>query len=940
MLAGWLGSADRVLVVGQASGDLPELLDSTGRDVTGVVFEAAAKGEAQVFCSSVAVIGSDDHVFPDELGSATFDAIVFDGALEHLEQPWALLADAKRLLREGGLVLAALPNIRFGAIRLALIKGSPVALGNRFAGFTSESSGELFVRAGYRVARVSRLQRRIFEPVASLPIVERTEFSSAILAEVESDPDAHVFEFLVAASPASSDEAGRVAGGGVDDSTALREAAAAFDSQKSAMAAELERNAALERVNELAGKLAAQEAAAREVWRRNEALETSFREATKAAEAVQQRAAAMSARVEAMETANKERESIRAALAEKTREAEEVWTEVVALRKQSAALEAEAEQAREQVLEVRTRLEESASRLAALESSERAARYLQETSQAEVDRLRTQTIALEQHARESRSLLDAANARDAEHAADRRAANERLEAANAGLADLRRRIAAVERERQDARDSLGTARSELAKRETELQEVRWSAAGRISELEASEQSEKRQRDLLLAELDGARGRVTALEENANATYVELTAANKRVADLDSWCTAQAARIAEIEGSETAARTELSAVAAREAELGKRAAELEASEQSEKRQRELLLVELSSARDRVAALEESAHTTYLELAAAKKRVGDSDVRYATQAAELTAIAAREANLLAREEIQNARIGELAEAESSARVLYDEAKGELTRARWQAENAERRARETDAAVRAARETEARLQDRIAQLETLAGEQRTRFLELEEHALLALDESEAKALAVEADWFAMYGELEAVRASSGELELALDERSTLADALARKVDKLDETLRREIEKHDSTRTEVLRARAELATTHAELIETRERADGSMAKAAQLKVQVVRAELQISELELLASERARQLRDLDAELEATRQASQAQIEATRKAALAERIVMRDYADETQARNDARARDFEAIIANLNRESEERRQQLENLLNELNRVR
>ena len=501
MLAGWLGGAERVLVVGQASGDLPELLDSSGRDVAGAVFNAAAKDEAQVFCSSVALIGSDDDAFPDTLAPASFDAIVFDGALEHLEKPWALLADAKRLLREGGIVIAALPNIRFGAIRLALIKGAPIALENRYAGFTSESSGELFVRAAYRVARVSRLQRRIFEPHASLPVIERTDFSNAVLAEVESDPDAHVFEFLVAASPVPSDGAGR-AGDTSDVSTALREAAAAFDSQKTAMAAELERNAALERINDLVAKLAAQEAAAREVWRRNEALETAFREATAAAEAIEQRTASMSARVESMEIASKEHESLASAFADKTREAEEVWTELVALRKHAAGLETEAEQARDQVLEMRTRFEDSASRLAELESSERAARYLQETSQAEVDRLRTQAIALEQRARESRSLLDTAHARDAEHEADRRAAHDRLEAADANLAEMRRRIGVVDRERQEIRDQLDAVQGrQLAKREAEIQEAGRAAAARISELEATQESEKGQRDLLLIELN-------------------------------------------------------------------------------------------------------------------------------------------------------------------------------------------------------------------------------------------------------------------------------------------------------------------------------------------------------------------------------------------------------------------------------------------------------
>ena len=101
-IARGLATASRTLLAGRCWGSLPELLESLGCDVTGVVFGPAARDEAQVACSAVEVINPGDRCFPEGLAPHSFDAIIFDDALEHFEQPSALLIDADRLLAEGG----------------------------------------------------------------------------------------------------------------------------------------------------------------------------------------------------------------------------------------------------------------------------------------------------------------------------------------------------------------------------------------------------------------------------------------------------------------------------------------------------------------------------------------------------------------------------------------------------------------------------------------------------------------------------------------------------------------------------------------------------------------------------------------------------------------------------------------------------------------------
>src|SRR5437868_10634770 len=45
-----------------------------------------------------------------ELPDASFDCIVFNDVLEHLHDPYSVVADVARLLAPGGVVVASLPN--------------------------------------------------------------------------------------------------------------------------------------------------------------------------------------------------------------------------------------------------------------------------------------------------------------------------------------------------------------------------------------------------------------------------------------------------------------------------------------------------------------------------------------------------------------------------------------------------------------------------------------------------------------------------------------------------------------------------------------------------------------------------------------------------------------------------------------------------------------
>ena len=70
--------------------------------------------------------------------------------LEHLKDPWAILGNIKENLKPDGYVVASIPNIAHGAIRLALLEGrfDYTSLGilddTHLRFFTRESIFELF----------------------------------------------------------------------------------------------------------------------------------------------------------------------------------------------------------------------------------------------------------------------------------------------------------------------------------------------------------------------------------------------------------------------------------------------------------------------------------------------------------------------------------------------------------------------------------------------------------------------------------------------------------------------------------------------------------------------------------------------------------------------------------------------------------------------------
>ena len=116
----------RVLDVGCAAGVLGEYLKQHGcaSEVVGIEVDAIAAKEASTKLDLVLSANLNRTAIVDVLNAfdkASFDYIICADVLEHLSDPWEILADLAMFLRPGGRLVVSLPNVQHWSVWLPLI---------------------------------------------------------------------------------------------------------------------------------------------------------------------------------------------------------------------------------------------------------------------------------------------------------------------------------------------------------------------------------------------------------------------------------------------------------------------------------------------------------------------------------------------------------------------------------------------------------------------------------------------------------------------------------------------------------------------------------------------------------------------------------------------------------------------------------------------------
>lgn len=170
--------ATRVLDVGCSVGTLGAFLKKRQEArVVGVELDEAMAREAAQKLDRVIVGNLDVLDIAAALEGEVFDCIICGDVLEHVQDPWAVLASLVEHLASGGVVVASLPNVRHISTLFSLIvlnrwpyrdRGIHDRTHLRF--FTSRNIKELFGGAGLSIERFTR-NLRVIERVHRLNVI-------------------------------------------------------------------------------------------------------------------------------------------------------------------------------------------------------------------------------------------------------------------------------------------------------------------------------------------------------------------------------------------------------------------------------------------------------------------------------------------------------------------------------------------------------------------------------------------------------------------------------------------------------------------------------------------------------------------------------------------------------------------------------------------------
>ena len=198
------GQGKNVLELGAASGHVTAELTKRGNRVTAVEIDISNRDLLNQVAEKVIVADLDRLDLVEKLQGEKFDVIIAGDVLEHTTRSGLILIQLQELLKEDGYVVASIPNIAHGDVRLTMLEGNfPYAESGlldktHLQFFTRSSVKELFNDNGFDIAE-------IYHTIVALGQTELqvnlSSFDAGIVDYVRNAKDSNVYQFIIKAFP-------------------------------------------------------------------------------------------------------------------------------------------------------------------------------------------------------------------------------------------------------------------------------------------------------------------------------------------------------------------------------------------------------------------------------------------------------------------------------------------------------------------------------------------------------------------------------------------------------------------------------------------------------------------------------------------------------------------------------------------------------------------
>ena len=165
-------SAVKILDVGCSEGVLGKRLkERNNAEVIGIEIDENMAELAKQRLDRAIIDNADEIDLEKYLRLNYFDCIIFADILEHLKNPWKIVENVKPFLKDDGVVIVSIPNIRhYTTIFNLLVRGlwsynnRGIHDKNHLRFFTFKVIREMFQSAGFKIVNVERNYRIIEKP--------------------------------------------------------------------------------------------------------------------------------------------------------------------------------------------------------------------------------------------------------------------------------------------------------------------------------------------------------------------------------------------------------------------------------------------------------------------------------------------------------------------------------------------------------------------------------------------------------------------------------------------------------------------------------------------------------------------------------------------------------------------------------------------------------